>query len=270
MNTRDIRTSTAITTCDVCGRTLLRGERAQVYLDGSVRHSVCELCVPRALNEGWVREGTVPPYEGRDDSDRRRSLFGRLRRRRDRNPAPAEDEEEPSFPEDDLYDDEPPAYEEPARAEYEEPPSRSERRSLGQPVRRARERARERIRQPPAERESAREPRHVRAVPTGVEQKIAAAIEVFNRSEHQRTVAGVARSLGQPAVSVRPVQARPSTVNVTVSWELCWYRYEIDLSDDVPGVRVDAQGYELDELEPAEQRANAVCDENGSLSPRGV
>ena len=51
-----------------------------------------------------------------------------------------------------------------------------------------------------------------------------------------------------------------------MSWELCWYRYEIDLSDDVPGVRVDAQGYELSELEPAEQQPNAVCDDRGALS----
>src|SRR5437763_1503258 len=81
------------------------------------------------------------------------------------------------------------------------------------------------------------------------------ACEGLNRSARRRTLAGGARSLRPPALSVRPGQARPSTVNVTVSWELCWYRYEIDLSDDVPGVRVDAQGYELDELEPAEQRA---------------
>jgi hypothetical protein len=247
MTTRDIRTSTAITTCDVCGRTLLRGERAQVYLDGAVRHSVCELCVPRALSEGWVREGTVPPYEGRDDSDRRRSLFGRLRRRRERPPAPD-------------YEDEPLVY--PEEEDYPEDPPRTS--ALKRARDRARERARERVQEP----ESAREPRHVRAVPTSVEQKIAAAIEVFNRSEHQRTVAGVARSLGPPAVSLRPAAARPSTVNVTVSWELCWYRYEIDLSDDVPGVRVDAQGYELSELEPDEQQANAVCDEHGSLSLR--
>ena len=54
--TRSISTSIGITTCDVCGRTLLRGEQAQIYLDGLARRSVCELCVTRALHEGWVRE----------------------------------------------------------------------------------------------------------------------------------------------------------------------------------------------------------------------
>jgi hypothetical protein len=51
-----------------------------------------------------------------------------------------------------------------------------------------------------------------------------------------------------------------------VSWELCWYRYEIDLSEDAPGVRVVSQGYELDELDEAQRRANAVADEHGALS----
>jgi len=239
VNTRDIRTSTAVTTCEVCGRTLLRGERAQVYLDGTVRRSVCELCTSRAVSEGWVREGTVRSYEGRDGGpDRRRSLLGRLRRRPPQRPEP----EELELP-------------------AEEPDERS-----------WTERARERFREEePVKRvrDSVREPRHVRAVPTSVENKIASAVEVFNRSEHQRTVAGVARSLGPPDVSVRPVEGRPSTVNVVVSWELCWYRYEIDLSEDVPSVRVDAQGYELEELPAEEQQPNAVCDEHGSLSIRG-
>jgi hypothetical protein len=98
---------------------------------------------------------------------------------------------------------------------------------------------------------------------------MASAVEVFNGSEHRRTVAGVARSLGPPTVSVRPVGGRPSVVNVVVAWELCWYRYEIDLSDDVPGVRVADQGIELDELEPEERQPNALSDENGALALEG-
>jgi hypothetical protein len=106
----------------------------------------------------------------------------------------------------------------------------------------------------------------VRAIPTSPEQKVASAIRLFNDSEHPRTVAGVARSLGPPAVSVRPADMRPSLVYVVVSWELCWYRYEVDLADEVPGVRVAAQGSELDELAPEELEPNAVSDEHGSLA----
>jgi hypothetical protein len=98
-----------------------------------------------------------------------------------------------------------------------------------------------------------------------VEQKVVSAAELFNASEHRRTVAGVARSLGAPDVHVAPAAERASLVQIVVSWELCWYRYEVDLSDDQPIVRVGGQGYELDELAPAERDANATADEQGSL-----
>ena len=71
----------------MCGRTLLRGEHAEVYVSGGSRRSVCELCTSRALQGGWVREGTVPEYDGSNDRpDRRRSLLSRLRSRRDAAP----------------------------------------------------------------------------------------------------------------------------------------------------------------------------------------
>ena len=118
----------------------------------------------------------------------------------------------------------------------------------------------------PSRASGTREPRHVRAVPTSIEHKISSAVSLFNASEHPRTVAGIARSLGLPEVSVLPAPALPSVVNVVVSWELCWYRYEVDLSDEVPSVRGSGQGYELDELEPAERKCNAVADDRGMLS----
>jgi hypothetical protein len=200
---------------------------------GGTRRSVCELCKERALHEGWVREGTAPAYNAGDASnDRRRSLLGRLRARRE-----AAAQSGPS----------------PTLADELDGHSWSEA-TAGS--RRDAERSRGRV----------REPRHVRAVPTSVEHKAASAVELFNDSEHRRTVAGVARSLGAPAVAVNPSEASPSLVNVVVSWELCWYRYEVDLSDDQPSVRVAGQGYELEELAPDELQANAAADEQGSLS----
>jgi hypothetical protein len=228
VTTKDIRASTADapTACDVCGRTLLRGEHAHPYLDGTARRSVCELCTGRAIQEGWIREGTMPDYEGRDSSsDRRRSLLGRLRRRRD-DAAAAND----------IADDE-----DDDGQRWSPPPARPSARL--------------------------REPRHVRAIPSSAEHKVSVAIDAFNASEHPRTLAGIARSLGLPIVSVRPVPDRPSQVDIVAAWELCWYRYEIDLAEgDRAPVRVAAQGDELSELDDAALEENVVCDERGLLA----
>ncbi len=274
MSTRAIRTSAAADACDVCGRTLLRGEHAEVYVSGGSRRSVCELCTSRALQGGWVREGTVPEYDGSNDRpDRRRSLLSRLRSRRDAAPEIGpEAADDPMFQEPGLQ---PPA------PEWPDPPPRTERRAPGS-RRRERNAARERERSNGAsgpaaaggsasgrdrdrERSAAREPRHVRAVPTSVENRISSAVLLFNGSEHPRTVSGIARSLGLPDVSVHPSDPVASVVNVVVSWELCWYRYEVDLSDEVPSVRSAGQGYELDELSVLERQNNATADDRGRL-----
>lgn len=219
MSTKDIRTSVHHTTCDVCGRTLLRGEHPDAYVAGGERRLVCDLCTSRAVHEGWVREGTVPDFDRESAArDRRRSPLEWLRSRR---PNGADD-----------------------------PGQRSSDPAM------------------PAYVVGVREPRHVRAVPASAEQRIASAIEAFNSSDHARTIAGVARSLGSPSVSVRPLEGRPSIVNVVAAWELCWYRYEVDLSDDRSGVRLAAQGAELEELGVEEREDNATADADGLLALR--
>ena len=257
MATREIRTSSQDTVCDVCGRTLLRGERADPYLDGTARREVCELCKERALQEGWVREGTVTPYEdGLTQNDRRRTLFSRLRGRRE---PPASTTQAPTL-RDELESH---AWSQEAQAREVEPPARPPReRRPSSGLRRPRPSARP---APDGGGSPFREPRHVRAVPASVEQKVASAAGLFNASEHPRTVAGVARSLGAPEVCLIPSATSPSVVGVTLWWELCWYRYEVDLSDEVPMVRQIEQGYELSELTPAEQQANAIANERGEL-----
>jgi hypothetical protein len=219
-------TSNDQTACDVCGRTLLRGEHAESFVNGNTRRHVCQLCISRALHEGWVREGASQAFEsGNSGSERRRSIFGRLRARREPAEGAAPQAEDVALS---------------ARAQQE----------LNAKLARGR----------------GRETRHVRAVPAGGEQKIASAIGLFNASEHRRTVSGVARSLGQPVVNVTPDELHPSLVKIVVSWELCWYRYEVDLSDEVAGVRLVDQGYELTDLSDAEQLANAAADDVGALS----
>ncbi|MGI8429640.1 MAG: hypothetical protein ACR2OB_10120 [Solirubrobacteraceae bacterium] len=275
MNTRDIRTFIPQTDCDVCGRSLLRGEHAEVYVNGTARQSVCELCKARALQEGWVREGSDLAYDtGGSSSDRRRSLRSRLLARRDSESveptAPALDEDprgSRALRSLRALRSTPPPASEPPGSLAESPDSTGSVGSFSSRAKSFASRAR-----PSAAADTdggarrVREPRHVRAVPTSAEQKIASAAELFNVSEHRRTVSGVARSLGMPAVFLRPTEVRPSVVNIVVSWELCWYRYEVDLSDDQPSVRVAGQGYELDELAAEERQPNAVADERGSLS----
>jgi hypothetical protein len=220
---RDIRTNQTDIACDICGRTLLRGEHAETFLAGGARREVCDLCTARAQHEGWIREsgGDELALRHTRHDGRGRSLRDRLRARRER-----------------------------AREVQEEVTAAAEEPALHEDV------------QTP---EPPRRPRHVRAVPTNADLKMQRAIEVFNASDHTRTVGGVARSLGAPAVCIRPRTDRPSVVSITVMWELSWYRFEVDLSDEAGGVRREAQGDELGELAPEEQEANAAADERGGL-----
>jgi hypothetical protein len=233
-STRDIRTNQVDVSCDVCGRTLLRGERAEPYLAGGERRQVCELCTVRAQQEGWIREagGDELTLRTSRQEGRGRSFFDRVRARRERAREVAE---------------------EAAAAEAAE---------VALPYAEARAEPARETAPPP---DLPRRPRHVRAVPTNAELKVERALEVFNVSEHTRTVGGIARSLGAPAVSARPLPDRPSVVGIAVMWELSWYRFEIDLSDEAGGVRQVAQGAELSELDADEQVVNAAADERGGL-----
>ncbi|MBX5440505.1 MAG: hypothetical protein IRZ32_03140 [Solirubrobacteraceae bacterium] len=257
MTPKQIATNQAMVSCDVCGRTLLRGEHADVFLHGGQRRNVCELCTQRAALEGWIREGLVDDMPVRQRGRRERgSFFARLRRRsakaeevpsvengiRRHAPRAAADEplEPPVLP---YGDEREPTYVAEVAPAPAPPPA---------PARTA-----------PAER--VHEPRHVHAVPTNADMKRARAVELFNASPHPRTIAGVARSLGAPFVVVRPSPTEGSIVSITTGWELCWYRYEVDLADEAAGVRLCAQGDELSQLDPADQQPNAAADARGEI-----
>jgi len=230
MPPRTIQPQDTVITCAVCGRTLLQGEQPEVYLVNGSRRHVCDLCTVRANHQGWIRESEGPQIGHRGSRDDRRSVLARLRARRERV---ARDRAEATML--------PPEVAAEVAAPGEEP-----------------------VADGPAE--GPREPRHVHAVPTSEELKASRAVEVFNASEHPRTVAGVARSLGAPGVSVQPADAQASVVRIVVAWELCWYRYEVELADEASnGVRPAGQGYELSELAPEEQAVNAGADDHGRL-----
>jgi hypothetical protein len=225
MTSREIRTDDVQVQCAVCGRSLLRGEEPEPYLHDGRRRDVCELCTGRAEREGWIREAEGQQIGARAARDRR-GLISRFRSWQRSRPH-HEPEAEPNG-------------------------------SLGDELRSSSHAAAEVF--APAQTGE----RHVHAVPTSESLKMSRALDLFNVSEHPRTVAGVARSLGPPAVAVLPVE-NSSLVTVTVAWELCWYRYEVDLADERGGVRVADQGYELTELSEDEQVANAAADARGVL-----
>jgi hypothetical protein len=238
MSTRTIVTSQPDVACDVCERRLLRGEQPDVFLAGGRRRTVCELCAPRATHEGWLREAdrhsvSLPAARTR----RGRNFLDRLRQLRD----PIEDQTAISGQ---------PAQEPAAEAPYEIDTQASydflEPSGADGPLQVLGE-------EPPA-------------TLTGGDLKVERALAVFNGGEHPRRVAGVARSLGAPAVSVGPVEESGGRVAIVVAWELCWYRYEVDLGEEAAGALVVAQGTELGELTESERIVNATADELGALS----
>lgn len=247
MTRKSIVTNGPVISCDVCGRTLLRGESSETFLAGGARRNVCELCTQRAAHEGWIREGldgaTVRSGGRVRGRVREGSLLGRLRARREAAREVAAEEWGP--PPEPVVDEDgwvlpPEPMPEPAPVEEPEPVA-------------------------VVSREAPYEPRTVHAVPTNADLKMARALEVFNGDGHRRTVSGVARSLGAPIVCVRPSATEGSVVLITVAWELSWYRFEVDLGNEAAGVRIVAQGSELSELEPQEQEPNAAADEHGGL-----
>jgi hypothetical protein len=232
--------------CDVCGRTILKGERAESYLaPGGHRRQVCDLCAVRAQHHGWIREsgaGDLPARVPRNEP--RRGVLGRLRKRR---PAPGPLEDEARLAEQEaMYGGDgngvrlqPGSAQEP----LDEPPPTP----------------------PPRTRTRPQAPRHVRAVPTTAEAKVERALELFNGSGHQRTVAGLARTLGKPWVSALPDPNQASAVTVLVAWELSWYRYRVDLGDEADPVMMLDKGEEIDQLDEPLRAWNAGLDADGRL-----
>ncbi|HEX6458419.1 MAG TPA: hypothetical protein VF032_05840 [Thermoleophilaceae bacterium] len=227
--------------CDVCGRTILKGERTEAYLaPAGHRKLVCELCIPRADHEGWIRESAAGDMPATRPREQRRPLFGRLRRER-REDMPV------------------------AEADYEPPPIQNGEHPQHEPTTEEHEAAEPRA--PKIRRQSRRkDPRHVRAVPTNTQVKIERALEMFNHSEHTRTIAGIARTLGHPWVSALPRPEAPSEVDITVAWELSWYRYRIDLGDASDPVTLLDKGQEMDELGEEQREWNASATEDGQLA----
>ena len=206
MATRQLKLRWEPVACEICQRSLLRGESAVTFYDGQSVHSVCDLCTARAHRMGWLREGTqLAQNAPAAHAERARSLVARLRTRR---PNETGSEAAGEGPSDDI-------------------------------------------------------PQHVHALPSAADGQVSRALGLFNLSEHARSLAGVIHSLGAPYVHASPAGHGP-LVEITVVWELCWYRFEVDLENEA--VRQRGQGYEPGELGSELPDANVTADDAGKLS----
>jgi hypothetical protein len=234
MATRPIVTSHPYVACFVCERTLLRGESPEVFLVDGEPQTVCELCAPRAAHHGWPRGQEGQPAPQPVVSSRRGGGFlGRLR-------AGSR-----------------PAYRAPGASGRGAQRADSSRAELAyRDV-------------PDGAREDRGEERRALSgafFDDGAAQPGATelALEAFNRSEYPRRIASLSRSLGVPEVNVALDEDLP-IVTIVVAWELCWYRYRVDL-DEQPEVRMIAEGRTLEELERPERVCNALADDRGALA----
>jgi len=230
MQARTIVTSHPDVACDVCERRLLRGEHPDVFIVAGDRRLVCELCAPRAVQEGWQRESERGLYELAPPKPRRgrgllERLFGAARE-----------------------------------------PSRSAIGRARQPQPDPFELLGEEGSELPGAGEAPVVMDEVAPVAAAPLDPLEIALQAFNASEYPRRISGVARSLGSPRVSVRAAEHAASVIVIVVAWELSWYRYEVDLDELEPVARATGQGTELEELAREDLSDNGRALDPGTLA----
>ena len=98
------------------------------------------------------------------------------------------------------------------------------------------------------------------------EKAMVEAAELFNASAFRRTVAGIAKSLGEPKASVVPLSGVNAEVVVTVAWDISWYQYRVTPESGQP-VRLAERGHDPRELESMFTSWNAKLTQDGRLAP---
>jgi hypothetical protein len=253
--------------CDVCGRTILKGEQTHEYVTPQAqRLEVCVLCRPRAEASDWIpaeRAGALvqaPAGRGRPGEALRKRLGraaararagARPRRRAERaNGDAATGAKQPPSSAESLAA----ATRDEARTEprQEWDAQEATKRPRTQPKRRP-------------DREPAGEAAPKQSQPRrGPEALVRRGVQRFNGSDETRKVAGLFRSLGEPRAAVRADASRQLAL-VTVAWELSWYQWEVAADGDGVPVREVAKGDEVTELAEGERSWNASVAEDGTL-----
>ena len=98
------------------------------------------------------------------------------------------------------------------------------------------------------------------------EQAMLEAAEIFNGSPFKRTVAGIAKSLGEPRVSFLPLSGTNPEVVITVAWDISWYQYRVAFGSSST-VRLAGRGYEVEDLDSRFQGWNGSLDAAGRVVP---
>jgi hypothetical protein len=101
---------------------------------------------------------------------------------------------------------------------------------------------------------------------SGAELAVVEAADFFNQTDYRRTVAGIAKSLGEPRASIRPLSGVSGEVVITIAWDISWYQYRVTPESAQP-VRLEERGHELSELDGTYQDWNAHMDQHGRLVP---
>jgi hypothetical protein len=271
MATRAIVTSQPEVVCGICGRHLLRGERSLTFVADTQAHAVCDLCTARARQAGWIPAAEVS--EERDESGgkprRNHALTDLLRRWRPGGAGAVAADARRAAGADN------------GSASSERAPDLPYAASIESGLAAGGAHAKGGLSAGAAA--GAEGPGPAAHTPGSAADACGLAIEIFNHTEQSRRIAGIARSLGAPRVTVRRADAPTSTnaasagpreldshracVAIIAAWELCWYRWEVRLAGDgTSSLELAARGTRLDELPAEDLAGNADVDERGSVS----
>jgi len=108
--------------------------------------------------------------------------------------------------------------------------------------------------------------------PASAGNELAAALDLFNQTAETQRIAGVARTLGAPLVTIRAAPAQGAGADggagrfiLTAAWEISWYRWELDLQVAALDAQLLASGHDPEELSAEELVGNCRADQRGRL-----